>query len=330
MKTTLVARTLFLGAMLAVLLAIGAACMGTVHAQDTDDPRPPAFDLSIVSRVDSAPTSWDITVENNQAGDHPGMTVFRAQVEIVVTYYDGTTSETMWNISGLPLGRSVTRKIIPSFPMPPASTPVRVIARISKTIPEELPGFQDNNVTENWLLTNTLKIYTNGDTAVGVGVSDRSPEPGEDTTFIVHAANFPGGVLSFQGRQDSHVQFDVQVGISLSPGLDLALTQPPAPSGTTFNKTTRIWDVGVLGTYSQSLEVAVTLTGDSLATRPLRDRCLTAQVVRAVPWPSKRQNDTATLCLGQTKAVLAGGKMILVEFFPCIGLTTPPAPAGTR
>ena len=70
----------------------------------------------------------------------------------------------------------------------------------------------------------------------------------------------------------------------------------------------------------------VNLTADSLADLPLEERCLTAKVVNAVPWfandPFKRQNDTATACLG--KELLSSGAMDLIDFYPCINDTSTP------
>ena len=72
--------------------------------------------------------------------------------------------------------------------------------------------------------------------------------------------------------------------------------------------------------------MAVNLTADSLADLPLEERCLTAKVVSAVPWftndPLKRQNDTATACLGKT--LFRSGAMDLIDYYPCIGATSTP------
>ena len=121
--------------------------------------------------------------------------------------------------------------------------------------------------------------------------------------------------------------FEVQVEISLSPGLSFAGTQPDAPEGTTFDTTTGIWNVGTLErvqrTGGPSLPVAVSLSADSLADLSLKERCLTAKVVRAVPWfASDRLNDTATACLGN--ALLAQGEIILFYPYDCVGITTSP------
>ena len=74
------------------------------------------------------------------------------------------------------------------------------------------------------------------------------------------------------------------------------------------------------------LPVAVNLTSDSLADLSLKELCLTAKVVRAIPWftsdPLKRLNDTATACLGET--LLAQGEVILFYPYDCVGITASP------
>ena len=77
------------------------------------------------------------------------------------------------------------------------------------------------------------------------------------------------------------------------------------------------------------LSVAVTLSNDSLADLPLEERCLTAKVVRAVPWfefvPSKRENDTATVCLGEDpKVLMSSGETDLFDYLDCVGETSTP------
>ena len=129
------------------------------------------------------------------------------------------------------------------------------------------------------------------------------------------------------GRQSTLV-FDVQVEISLSPGLSFAANQQAPPAGTTFDTATAIWNVGTVGgfvetPYALSLPVAVNLTADSLADLPLEERCLTAKVVRAVPSDTlRRQNDTATACLGQQ--LLTQGEIILFYPYDCVSDTDYP------
>ena len=339
--TTIVAHTLFrLAAVLAVVLAAGAACAGMAHAQQPDDSYHHIMDLSIVSEYSGTPTAffrgWDIKVENNNVG---GPVARHVRVRIVFTDGNGDAGTTIWNIHDLPPGESAEYDFDkPTFPLTsqgPAETAVRLEARIIESDPVEPPGFQFNNATEHWAMLSRRTgeyRYTNADTEVVISISDRFPQAGEATTFTVHAVNYYRPHLQHGTRSvNHHTQYDVQVKISLSKGLAFSGTQPQAPSDTTFNTSTGIWDVGVLemniidAQNILMLPVAVNLTTDSLADLPLEERCLTAEVVRAIPWPSKRENDTATVCLGDDPTVLlTSGAINLIEFFPCVGVTEYP------
>ena len=300
-------------------------------------PPPPVFDLSIVSSNVNQPACTQIlTVKNNVVGDQR-VDVTLARVEIVTTDGTGATSTNIWTIRDLPAGGSVTLGAgnFPSAHNRPSSGswPVRRDARIIESVPAEPLAFRLNNAAEPlWHTQWPHRVrYNNGDAGIGVSVSDRFPQWGATTTFTVHAINFAVDQLS--GCRYDHTQFDVQVAISLSPGLTFAETQPPAPSDTRFATSTGIWNVGNL-VYTPNnptilaLPVAVTLSSDSLAELPLAERCLTAEVRSAPSWPAdprKRGNDTSTVCLGADPPVLLNsGEMNLFEFYPCVGVTSTP------
>ena len=168
-----------------------------------------------------------------------------------------------------------------------------------------------------------------GDVAIEVAsISDRFPQSEGTTTFTVAAVNdidvneFSVFFIS-HSRQD-HTLFDVQVEISLSPGLSFAANQQ-APSSGTFDTSTGIWNVGTMAARRighPSLQVAVDLTNDSLADLPLQQRCLTARVVQAVPGfashPLKRANDTFTACLGGF-LLTQGDEVVLFYPYDCVG-----------
>ena len=338
-----------------LLLAVGAAGAGVAHAHGGGDSRLPLADLSIDSEYfrdrNSPDDFWQIIVENNTVGNHPGFGFRRVQVEIVYTLATGAgaTITTTRDISDLPSGGS--QEILfteDSLPRVGRNGAVRVEARIVGTSPEESPGFQSNNVTEElWFTTsNGPYSYSYGDTGVGVRISDRFPQAEGATTFTVEADHLVESDYHFDylGRVDS-IQFDVQVKITLSRGLAFAGT-PQTPSGTAFDPDTGIWDVGAMYTATRAvnrrvsrdflkLPVPVTLSGDSLADLPLTERCLTAEVVRAEPWfasdPSKRKNDIAIACLGDYSRVLENSKVFLTSgeitlFYPydCVGVTVYP------
>ncbi len=215
----------------------------------------------------------------------------------------------------------------------------RVTAKIIGSDPAEPPAdFEDNNTLEFWF---NERDNSNGDAGVNItDISGRAPGPGEATTFTVLAENDPAfsGVFTrvYSGRFSSSLfkndQYGVQVKIDLSPGLTFAGTQAP-PSGTTFSATTGIWDIGTLrlgASYTKSFPVAVNLTSDSLADLPLEKRCMTAEVVRAVPWFEshlfKRENDISHACLGGGPKILplTGGELVPFNIHDCVGVTTYP------
>ena len=322
--------------LLAVVIA--AATCAVTHAQYAS--LPPAADLSIsaeayADEISNVP-AWRVTVTNNTVGDHPGVSVHLVKARIVRSDPTGATSTTMWTGRNLPPG--VVTEALDSVPFAPPSSsgpelvPMRIYAEIIETVPPEPQGYKSNNAAEAWMMSERrggTVDYTNGDTALGVSVSDRFPGAGGVTSFTAHVANFNGPNYPGSLDQDNnHTQLDVQVKISLSPGLTFAGTQPQEPSGTTFATSTGIWNVGTLSRDVLSLPVAVTLSNDSLADLHLGERCLTAEVVSAVPWPSKRENDTATVCLGKDpKVLLTSGEIVLFYPYDCVGPTTYPCSA---
>ena len=328
------------------IIAIGAACAATAHAQRVDESLPPLADLTISSeyRTDATLVIWRATVENNTVGAHPGMHVALVEVEITISDSVGGDRTSLWTIRNLPPGGSETKgfgaeRDFPGVGGMPEKMPQRFHAEIIESVPKEAPRFGFNNATEHWAIVSTPgtlgllggSFFTNADLVLAVAsISDRSPQPEGATTFTVTTDadtssdnDIPGPLHSDQ----DHSLFEVQVEISLSPGLSFAGTQPEAPSGTTFDTSTGIWNVGAVGAVTPSLQVAVNLSADRLTDLPLEERCLTAKVVSAQPWfaddPLKRLNDTDTACLGRP-TVLSSGTMDLVDFYPCIGVTSAP------
>ena len=330
------------------VIAIGAACAATAHAQRVDESLPPLADLTITSENrDSPRVIWTVRVKNNTVGAHPGMHVHLVKVRITISAPERSTSTQVWTIRDLAPGASRSRGFLSLYNIPgvttgPAKVPQRLYAEIIESDPAESPRFGFNNDTEHWAIENRRAVlggsgatrFTNGDFAIDdVWISDRSPQPGGAATFTLNTSNsrsIPGIQFS---RQD-HTLFDVQVKISLSPGLSFADTQPEAPShfngSTTFDTSTGIWNVGAMPRRLRdsplSFQVAVNLTAHSLDDLPLEERCLTAEVVNAVPWfandPLKRANDTATACLGT--ALLSKGETALFHYLDCVGATSTP------
>ncbi len=330
--------------LLGVVAAV-AACAGAAHAQQVDESLSPLADLTIASEYNTtfAGAAWDVIVKNNTVGAHPGMQ-FRL-VKVQTTIYDSVRGETksLWTIRDLKPGDSTTIEVkslynVPAATDEPEKVPQRLYTEIIKADPVESPRFGFNNATETWGIENrhgptATTRFTNGNVVVDVArISNRVPQQGGATTFTVSAYNDDNfnSLSGISGDIQEHTLFEVQVKISLSPGLSFAGTQPNEPPGTTFNRTTGIWNVGTLEFTSVEspllLPVAVNLTTASLADLPLETRCLTAKVVNAVPWfasdPLKRLDDTATACLG--KELLAQGDIALFHYLDCVGVTSTP------
>ena len=328
------------------IIATWAACATTARAQQVDNSLTPHADLTIASHIPGLrPNGWHVTVKNNTVGVHPGIQFDLVKVKITLWDPVRGTSTQMWNIRNLPPGGSAV-KGVPTLVNRPKATdepefvPQRLYAEIIKSDPVELPRFRFNDATENWVIENRhggyaatgRTYYAVGDVVLDVAISDRLPQAGGATTFTVAAFNDPDRLPNLDiPSVDQHAGvFDIQIEISLSPGLSFATAQPSAPSGTTFDTSSRIWNVGTMvrrsTTGALSLPVDVNLTAPSLADLPLEERCLTAKVVRAVPWfgndPLRRQNDTVTACLGAE--LLSSGMMDLIDFYPCVGATSYP------
>ena len=336
---------------LVATLALAVALTGgqAVFAQTVpaDESLPPLADLSLVAdHANSAIPKWRLTVVNNTIGLHPG--VEANIVKVKITVYDQVSSARpsvtgnihstrIWTIRNLSPRRSAETEIAPPFP-PSADDglyPHYIHAEIIETHPMEPPGYQHNNDTEHWTIlfvsgNRRLGRFTNGDFKAGIQISNFAPPAGGGTTFTVNAANFVGARYpNTAGGKYVDTLFDVRVKISLSPGLTLAST-PQAPAGTSYDPATGIWNVGVLEfnfSGSKSLPVAVALTDDA---RPLQERCLTVELIHAVPWfafqPHKRGDDTAKVCLGARPILMsgAGGKFSLFDYYDCLGDTNYP------
>lgn len=359
---TAVIHRLCLALTLVFLLAIGAVggtSGGEVQAHEELDTSP--FDMSIAFDRSTGSGAWIVTVTNERGNLSRPIDLVKVQLTYTLHIADDVqevATET-WKITGLARGSAERRFVVPNFDVSllrgrPVGA-LRMHAEIVETDPPESPGFQYNNAVDDWRMSGGIhgEHYTDGDAGVRIaGIGNRFPQAGGTTTVTVRSRNTPTGREGLTDAFSQDSQYDVQVAISLSPGLVFAETQQqaqflnpggikPAPlAATTFNPVpgsdTAIWDVGTLRWHSAigvsdawTLPVAVQLTDDSLADLPLEERCLTATVVRVNPWfefvPVKRQNDVVTACLGDGPLMLArGGEIALFDLFPCVGITSDP------
>ena len=334
---------------LLVLLAAGCALAtlaGSAQAQGVDFSLPPLANLTIVSEYDPQgrfQVRWDVTVTNSTVGAHPGTHVHLVKVRITLSDPVRGATTQIWTILNLPVGGSATRQVyseMPAVTEGPEKVAQRLHAEIIESDPVELPRLRSNSSTEHWaiMFRSGGSDFTNGDVGVDLAsISDRFPQPGGTATFTVGAYNIslyiPGLILA--SHQDDTV-LEVQVEISLSPGLSFAGSQPEAPTGTSFDTTTGIWDLPTIGPRPRdnalSLPVAVNLASESLSDLPLEERCLTARVVSAAPWfasdISKRVNDSFTACLGES--LLTEGETALFDYHDCVGVTSSPCTSADK
>ena len=184
------------------------------------------------------------------------------------------------------------------------------------------------------MLSGPVKEVTSvavGDAGVQVNVDNRVPQVGGQVVFGVRSVirrQVVPGVRSSGARSDNGTsdQVGVKVAIDVSEGLQFVPGLQP-PGGTTFSSDTMIWDVGTVDsdlTTWLTLDVPVVVTpSPSLAELPLERRCLTAEVVEALPAyetdPRWELNDVFTLCLGQRPAVISDGEIALWWLHNCVG-----------
>lgn len=344
-----------LAATLVFLLAVGmvgVASSDVAHAQPVDALRLPG-DLSLVSlyersgqsRIPGGPYNWKLRVKNDGPTTANLVKVRLEYTADYTTYVESVGTE-IWTIHALPSGHDIEKIFrIPGLRTghPNAFVPLRLYAEIIDSDPVEQPGFEFNNVTEQWAIiaspTNEL-YYNHGDAGVRVtSISDRFPQLGGTTTFGIRPFVELGQVLTeldlAPHNRARHGVEGVQIEVSLSPGLVFAGV-PQGPDGTMFNmvpgEDIGVWDVGAFQWLEGTpllLMVTVNLTADSLEDVPLNRRCLTAKVVRAVPryvlYPTWQENDTVTACLGVSpKAALVEGEIFLWTPYDCLGVTGHP------
>ena len=340
---------------LLTLIAVGVALAGSpaARAHQVDPSLPPLSNLSITVDDRSVESTsdegdWTVILKNNAVQGHPAAAVGVVRVKIELLFpttqpdssrlnririipeagtFDRSSDSTgVWIVQNVPAyGREALRVEtgISLFGInhPAAPMAYGLRAEIIESTTVEPPGSQSDNVDTGWFMQNRGSVrvsHTNGDATVFVSVPRMHVFSVNPQVIRVTEDDAPG-------RNLNTILFDVQVEISLSPALAFA-SSPQAPSGTTLDLATGVWDVGTLIQHSSpTLEIPVRLTSDHI---PLGERCLTAKVVRAVPAfqfdQEKRANDVSTVCLEDPKVVLTGGEIPLFYFYSCVGVTAYP------
>ena len=130
-------------------------------------------------------------------------------------------------------------------------------------------------------------------------------------------------VAKNQGKSNVGNISDVQVDISLPAGL--TYTSHTAPTGTSYDSSTRIWTIGnweapVPPTYT------MTLTATRAANAVLNKQCVTAELSAKPPEPiDKTVDNRSTVCLGDESSIVFGsGEADILTPFNCVSQTQYP------
>ena len=190
---------------------------------------------------------------------------------------------------------------------------LRLRGGIVDSSPPEGPGRLGNNQARTYV----RYTYTN-DVIAGVilitslmyGV-DANADAG---TFTVKVRN-RNKTLSAWSSVTSF-QYQLRVRVTPSPGLRLAATPP---SGTSFNPSTGIWDLGTLNTNTapegnRSLEIQV--TGRDARAGPAEDQCLTVEIEHIIP-DLEEPYLPETACMAH-KTLITAGPFDIFDWRDCL------------
>ena len=342
----------------AVCLAasVAAFSFGAVSAQEESDEsfinlsvNLNEYSLAIISDLD-----YTLEAKNRGNADATGVRVevflqnqkiipgtFRSHAAAGTSYSikrngEGDT-EVTWEIGTLRAGESKTLLLaveLDNTRDPSADSMFgRTTATISSATGEATALLHDNKVTGlafHRLTGDSNRragILRDSDAAVMVSVDDQYPEAGDSVNFnlAVLNLNIPDSAFGL----DNGI-LDVEVPVSLDPGLAFASGWTPTPSKGTFTKTNSrsgTWEVeDIRASQGQTLKVETRLTADSLASIPLEKRCFSAWVSDMTPPPDPNYIlGSLTECLGDDPPVLLEeGTLGAMTAFPCIGVLTYP------
>ena len=117
-------------------------------------------------------------------------------------------------------------------------------------------------------------------------------------------------------------QYQLRVRVTPSPGLSYTAT---APSGTSFDRATGIWDLGTLRGATtpegnRSLEIRV--TGRDARAGPAEDQCLTVEIAHIIP-DLEEPHLPYTACMDH-KALITAGPFDIFNWHDCLAETAYP------
>ena len=244
-----------------------------------------------------------------------------------------------WVVGTIPAGGSNTLSFGTSrnstAPVP-TSSPFYVIGSISAEASSqtfEPSGLKDNNVRKVWAYSGRptgLSLHmVNGRLGLFLSVDNLRPTSGSpDVGFGLTARSSSPGARAY--RRYSGVIADIEISVELSAGLKFKDGWTP-PSG--FTKTgsrSATWSPeNVTGdttntdidANAREIDIETALTGDSLQSIPLEERCITARVADSKPPPEPGYiYGSLKQCLGDDPPVLfREGSLAFLTSFPCVG-----------
>ena len=196
---------------------------------------------------------------------------------------------------------------------------LRMQGEIVESSPREDPGSLGNSRARTYILyrndTQDISLFILS-TTIRLGVD---AEPGTDT-FTVKVIN-SNERLSIYRTQNSY-QYQVRLKVTPSPGLGYTAA---APTGTSFNSSTGIWDIGTLrspGTPEGNRQLDIRVTGRASSGIPPEDQCLTVEIEHIIP-DLEEPHFPVTACMAH-KALLLAGHADLFTMYDCISETDYP------
>ena len=219
----------------------------------------------------------------------------------------------------------------------PTSSPFYVIGSISAEASSqtfEPSALKDNNVRKVWAYsgrpTGLSRHMVNGRLALFLSVDNLRPTSGSpDVGFGLTARSLSPGKRAY--TRYSGVIADIEISVELSAGLKFKDGWTPPSGFTKSGSRSATWSPeNVTGdtvntdidAIFRQIDIETALTGDSLQSIPLEERCITALVADSKPPPEPGYTyGSLKQCLGDDPPVLfTEGSIGILTPFPCIGV----------
>ena len=336
---------LFLAAVsLAILSAMVASTPGAGAGAQEQEQKPVDLELSMTNREDrfwssggflvSVKNNSDVTVHDirvqleidDLTDGRKILLLERDPGSIRTVQNDGTVDydALVWAIPGLRSGESATTRLgtdnARNEPtLPEQQLLLRMQGEIVGSSPREDPGSLGNSRGRTYLM------YANSTGPIGLYILSTSVHYGVDAepdtdTFTVRVSNTDSRPGPFHTIDVWERQLRLKV--TPSPGLQYTVA---APSGTSFNKATGIWNIGTLrsGTGPRgNRQLDIRVTGRASSGVPPGDQCLTVEIEHVIP-DLEESYLPQTACMAH-KALLRSGHADLFTMYDCVTETDYP------